>query len=254
MKKLVLLLKYLNCEPIRIALKSLEDVEIISSIPSKIIQDVYKLKPDIVMTPITVIKSMEKLNYKISNICISSKGPVRSVGIFYRDNMPIENIDTIYATKESSVSIRIVKYIFRRLLDRDLSIVPVDIDNHNLDKFINSKPTLLIGDLALKASLKYVEVVDIGEEWFKIFKIPLVYAVLVFREGCKDCKKIIESLGPILQRDGFMREVIKKSSHPLINEIPRDVLFGYFKHNIKYILDYDLLLKCLDFEFKILCT
>ncbi len=248
---IVQIFKYFNCEPFRIFFKDMKDVKIIETTPRDTLDIVKNIKPHICMIPITSICKICKYDYTVSNICIACRGPVRSVGIFYKEPINIEAIDKIYAIEESSVSIKIIDILFKRILNRSIDIENIKISKDNIEHVLNRRPTLLIGDMALEAYLKYYEIVDIGDVWYRIFKRPLIFSILIYRDY-SNVRKVVEDIETMLRHKYWIDDIECRSSHYLSKTLPKDLIYTYFSRNLIYILDIDDIYESIIFELKLL--
>lgn len=248
----IILPRYLNCEPIRIILKNIvSKLEFLNIEPSRTLDVLNYEKPEICMIPIAQLCEKILKNYEISEICIASRGPVRSVGIYYTHDIDLEDLDKIYSTKESATSIKILKHIFRIRFKKDIEIMRIDVNRSNLEDLINSKPIFLIGDLALEAYYKYKIILDVGEEWYELYNIPLIYAILIYRRDIEKVKSLIFLMKYLLEFSDKTK-IIREVDHYLMKVLPYDLVEEYLTKNIIYTLERDLMLKVLNFEKKII--
>ncbi|NPB00913.1 MAG: hypothetical protein GXO10_06015 [Crenarchaeota archaeon] len=248
----IILPRYLNCEPIRIILKNtVNNLKLLNIEPSKTLEVLNNERPEICMIPIAQLSNNVLKHYDISEICIASRGPVKSVGIYYIHDVDIEDIEQIYSTKESATSIKILKHIFRIRFKKNIKIKRIDINRENLDNIINSEPVFLIGDLALEAYYRHRIILDIGEEWHNLYNVPLIYAVLIYRRDLEKAKALTFLIKHILQHTD-KNKIIREIDHYLVKILPYDLIEEYLTRDITYIIERDTLYKILDFEKKIL--
>ncbi len=248
----IILPRYLNCEPIRIILKNtISNFKILDIEPSRTLEVLYEERPEICMIPVAQLSNEMLRDYEISDICIASRGPVKSVGVYYIHDVDIEDIYQIYSTKESATSIRILKHIFKMKFRRNIEVKHVDVNRSNLEKIIRRGPTFLIGDLALEAYYRYKIVIDIGEEWYELYNIPLIYAVLMYKRGVEKARSLIYLMKNILQNSNRSK-IIKDIDHYLANILPKDLIMEYLTKDITYVIERELMMKVIDFEKRIL--
>ncbi len=245
----IILPRYLNCEPIRITLRrSLSNIEILDIEPSKTLEEILVRKPELCMIPIPYISENILNQYSISEVCIASRGPVKSVGIYYKDSINPIDIDQIYSTEESATSIRILKHIFKTRYNKDIIIKRVKISRKNLDEIVRKIPTFLIGDLALEAYYKYRIILDVGEEWYKIYNIPLIYAVLTYKKDNKKALALTYSLENVLENPENIKKIIREIDNYLKRIIPLDLIQEYLTHNIVYVVELETLKEVIEIE------
>jgi chorismate dehydratase len=119
----------------------------------------------------------------IPNLSISSIGPVKSVKLFSR--FPLEKLDRlpIGLTVESETSVALLKIILKKFYRFSNEFVPLVIDD-GFSAAENTCPAILvIGDAALKWSLKISDLYqyDLGELWFSLTGLPFVFALWMIR-------------------------------------------------------------------------
>ncbi len=169
---------------------------------------------------------------------IACRGRLRSVRIFYREKVTLNEISTINVTRESVVSKKILKHLLSKYYLKRITFKEVDITLLNIDDMLKDRPTLLIGDLALIASTKYETVLDICELWNRIYNSPLVFAILLIR---KNLESEYSDLLPFLRsnlRSKIVKEfAVKFSSHWIKQYVSHDVLREYILDEIMYEID-----------------
>ncbi len=224
---------YVNSEPIRLALSNI--CEIIREVPSKILNIVESEDPDIVLTPITYVQELLNRNYLPSNIVIASGRVVRSVCILYNSNIPLTSVKEIYVTDESSVSVRVLRHI---LFKKNISarIVSTKITLENYSDIIKKGPILAIGDLALILRRKLVTILDVGREWYRLYKKPLIFSILLHKKNFKVIR-ILKRLTRLLSDIQYLASVAKSSNHYVKSILGEKILEVYFRSNIKYIVN-----------------
>lgn len=124
-----------------------------------------------------IVSSVEYLlnpeQYRIvQGISISSREKACSVLLFSRS--PIERIKSIYLTPASLTSRLLALYILKTYGSE-----PEVIADKN-----DAEALLLIGDEALreKRSVRWEYVYDLGEEWFRLYRLPFVFALFLVRK------------------------------------------------------------------------
>ncbi|GEM_PF-6936887 len=229
----IVLFKYLNSEPFRFLAKSLS-LKIIDTVPRDLLTVVDDENPDIVLAPVTYIQELESRDYKLSNIVIASKGPVKSVCVLAEDRR-INNFDIIYATRESVVSVKVLEHILKIRNVRP-KIVHINVTLENIKEVVKRGPLLAIGDIALIARKFYRPILDLAQEWYKLYSKPLVFAVVMYRSR-DHVSRIIRAFYTMLSSKKFLRNVAKLTSHWIVKYLRRDEIFQYFVGNLMYVLD-----------------
>ncbi|WP_448588522.1 menaquinone biosynthesis protein [Thermocrinis sp.] len=122
----------------------------------------------------------------VPDVSISSKEKVCSVLLF--SHKPIEGVKKIYLTPASLTS----KYLCFYLLEEIHQLKPIYTENRE-----EADALLLIGDEALstKRKGKYAYTYDLAQEWYKLHKLPFVFALfLVRKEMPEDLDRRIREL------------------------------------------------------------
>ena len=138
-----------------------------------------------------IVSSVEYLlrpdQYRIiPNISISSRERACSVAIF--STKPLVELKKVYLTPASLTS----KYLCFYVLEEIYKLNPIYTENkEEADAF------LLIGDEALsaKAQKLYPYIYDLAQEWFKVHKLPFVFALFLVRSDTPQyLDELIENL------------------------------------------------------------
>lgn len=167
---------YLNTLPLFFAWDC-SDVEIVEGTPAQLVELLRKgeLQAGIVSS---VEYLMHPESYRIvHNISISSKEKACSVMLFCKE--PIDKVKSLYLTPASLTSKMLTLYIIREVYKKDPQIIT------DKDK---AQAVLLIGDEALeeKSSNKWKYIYDLGYEWYKLHKLPFVFALFTVRKDAPE--------------------------------------------------------------------
>lgn len=227
-----------NCDPIFTSLD--QKWKILPAPPSWLTG--HLLRKDCLCAPIPTAdyaKHSDKL-YLLPNLAIVSKGDVGSVLLF--GSRPIEDMRDIALPADSSTSVALLKWIIsKRNLDPKYLDLSPDI-NMMLSKCDGA---LLIGDRALVAARENPELIrlDLGAEWTKITKLPMVFGVFAARkdspiEIIKSAQKdMVNQYKKFKSNQSFRDDVISKSSIKLGFEGER--ITEYFVDEVSNLLDND---------------
>lgn len=194
------LLSYINILPVTLglesgAIKGPGDLEMVSRHPSQLNQMISA--GELTVSPVSSIQWLDSLERYtvVPQLCIASKGPVRSVQLFSRvpiDELKDEEIGVTGASATSCMLLRIVK--------PNLVQVPIPITDFAPDQSLDAglcfperfRAVLLIGDLALRFaqdSNNFVDSLDLGSAWRDLTGLPTVYAIwLGLREAQSQSK------------------------------------------------------------------
>ncbi|MFN3976608.1 MAG: menaquinone biosynthesis protein [Aquificaceae bacterium] len=109
----------------------------------------------------------------VPGVSISSKERACSVLIF--SERPLEEVESIYLTPASLTSRLLALYILEKVYRKKPEVV------ENKGK---AQALLLIGDEAIKEKLanRWPHIYDLGEEWFKLHRLPFVFALFLVRK------------------------------------------------------------------------
>ncbi|MDW8294197.1 MAG: menaquinone biosynthesis protein [Aquificaceae bacterium] len=176
-----------------------------------------------------IVSSLEYLkhpeNYRlVRGLSISSTERACSVLIF--STKPLGEVNSVYLTPASLTSRALAIYLIRRVYKRE----PEWLEDRE-----RAEALMLIGDEALQERLKgeWQYVYDLGEEWFRLYGLPFVFALFLVR---KDAPKGLEF---------FIEEQCKKSKTSFFKDLKEGRLkvekYGLFlKEYFTSCLDYNL--------------
>lgn len=174
-----------------------------------------------------IVSSVEFLlhpeDYRVvPGVCVASREKACSVLLF--SSMPPEHIKTLYLTPASMTSRVLALHVLREVYCREPEISE---DRERADAL------MLIGDEALreKSSGRWQYVYDLGEEWFRLHRLPFVFALFLVRKEAP----------PWLDR--FIEEQCRRSKEDFYRDLKEGRVEGY---DCKDIRDYFTL--CLDYE------
>ncbi len=175
-----------------------------------------------------IVSSVEFLlrpeNYRVvPDISISSKEKACSVLIFSKK--PLEFVESLYLTPSSMTSKLLALYVVKEVYKNSPSIVQAKE---------NADALMLIGDEAVreKGSNNWKYVYDLGEEWFRLYGLPFVFALFLVR---RDAPEWLE---------GFIWEQCKRSKEEFFKDL-REGKLEVYSYGQEYLKDYFTL--CLDY-------
>lgn len=147
----------------------------------------------------------------LPDVSISSKARVCSVKLF--SQVPFEEVRRVKLSEASLTS----KYLLFYLFEKRLGFLPEESED--------AEAIMLIGDEALEVK-GFPYTYDLAEEWFKMHKLPFVFALFLVRKEAdpKEIKKLYES--------------VKKSLEVFYKDLKRSRLSedSYFTECIDYSL------------------
>lgn len=156
-------------------------IEFVTAVPSELNR--MLANAEVVAGPISAFSYAEHADqyYAMSNLSVSSRGPVGSIFLFSK--RPMDDLDgkTVALPTTSASSANLLKI----LLERYCGVKPHYITRppHLRDMMQEAEATLLIGDDALYWSLQehFYSVYDLGAEWFRRTGHSMTFAVWAVR-------------------------------------------------------------------------
>jgi len=214
---------YTNAYPIVECLKQ-HKIDYLADVPSKIINLLDSGQVDVALVPSANLITREDLLPLLTVPGIASKNKVASVLLFC--SKPLKEVKSIYADTDSQTSVQLCKLLARYSWKIDFSWA----------KDINSaEAVLLIGDKAmLEDKSSYIEVLDLGEQWFNYSGLSFVWALWVTKQKEK-VNEIENELSKIVKID---KKIMDSAMDRAVNDgkFSRDELEKYYRYNIKFNL------------------
>ncbi|MEZ0360514.1 MAG: menaquinone biosynthesis protein [Hydrogenobacter sp.] len=148
-------------------------LELVSGHPSNLVRMLRKgsIHAGIVSSAEYLI-NMDLYTY-VPNVSISSRERVCSVLFFSK--VPIDKVKKVYLTPNSVTS----RYLSVYILEEVYRLKPIYTEDRK-----EADCLLLIGDEALfeKKAGRYIYIYDLAEEWYRIHKLPFVFALFTVRK------------------------------------------------------------------------
>lgn len=162
----------------------------------------------------------------VPGVCISSKEKACSVLILSKK--PMKSISSLYLTPASMTSKVLAKYVAKRVYKNNPKIVE---DRSSADAL------MLIGDEAIRerVSDKWQYVYDLGEEWFKLHKLPFVFALFLVRSDAPHWLDNFIAESSKVSREEFYRDLRKGTVK--LEGYDYQTLRDYFTLCLNYELD-----------------
>ncbi len=222
---------YLNSLPFLYGINSsrfLKDINLIRELPFECSNSFANGYADIALVPVGSLPMLT--NYKvISDYCIGSDGPVRTVLLL--SNTELHKIKTIHLDFHSQTSVKLVKILaeyFWKISPKYINTsINNYIDNHHFESAV------MIGDKTFELVHQYNYAYDLAEEWKKYTGLPFVFACWVGRENIST--EIVDALNSSfrfgidnldLVADQYKEQIILTKSE----------ILNYYNENIKYNL------------------
>lgn len=162
---------YKNTIPFGI--EKIDDTDVLRTVPAELNRLIYQDEVDV-----GIISSAEYIDHYFKyfifpDMSISSKNKAMSVLVL--SNKPLEEIDTVYLTKESKTSVFLTKVIFEKFL----GLKPT---YRHFNSIKNKDAVLVIGDKALKSKEGFRYSYDLGEIWYQKTSLPFTFALWCVRK------------------------------------------------------------------------
>jgi chorismate dehydratase len=175
----------------------------------------------------------------LPDLSISSDGAVASVLLFSR--IPIEalNGETILLSAESATSVNLLKILMTQRYNCCCRYAVTSLPLS--EALADSSALLLIGDMALRASLmdSGLYIYDLGTLWRDWTGLPFVFALWLCRSNVADSPELKELACKLTQArillPIYFSEIAEKA--PEADWMGRDRLLKYWRDNINYDLD-----------------
>jgi chorismate dehydratase len=171
---------YLNTKPLVHGLaEGSPNIELGFDLPSRLADGLAAGRWDVALIP-SVEYFAEPLYRVVSDACIACRGPVMSVKLYFR--VPPNQVRTLALDEGSRTSVALGRILLNQRfgLNPDTVALPIGEGLHST----TADAVLLIGDRAIHSpSGNFVEIWDLGDEWFDQTGLPFVFAMWVARPG-----------------------------------------------------------------------
>jgi chorismate dehydratase len=222
---------YLNSKPLIEGLTELApSASLILDVPSRLADSLADGTLDAGLIP--SIEAFGDANYEIvSDACVATRGPVRSVKLFFR--VPPGEVRTLALDEGSRTSV----VLSRIMLAERYGVFP-NLRTLSLDQQVSgveSDAILLIGDRAMRPpSESFVTTWDLGQEWLDWTGLPFVFAMWVARRDALPGP--ISSLLAAARDLGVSRlDEIARREAPALG-ISNDDALSYLRDNLHFRL------------------
>ncbi len=221
---------YLNTKPFLYGLFQSpihEQLEIQLDIPSECARKLIAREVDFGLVPVVAIAKIPN-PIILSNFCIGSDGPVRTVMIY--SDVPMSEVKRLYLDFHSNTSVQLTQILLKEYWH--LSPELLSSQEGYITDIQGDTAGLVIGDRAFDLAEKYAYQYDLSDIWKKLTGLPFVFAAWVSRKPLS--KVFVQQFNEALQ-NGL------DSIPQLISLMPSPTtdfdLKTYFEHQIQYDLD-----------------
>jgi chorismate dehydratase len=222
---------YLNTVPLIAALPELlPTAEFSLDHPSRLADDLAAGRLDVALAP--CIEAARHPDWTIlSTACISCRGPVLSVKLFFRTEASAVRTLALDEGSRTSVALAQILLAQRCGVRPKLRTLPLGVDPSQCD----ADAVLVIGDRAIRSTRGVFRAEwDLGREWCESTGLPFVFAVWAARPGVPGW-----AVEPALDaaRDQGRRDLerIADQQSAAMN-LPRDVVIQYLRDHLNFVL------------------
>lgn len=198
--------------------------------PADCARKVTEGEADIGLVPVAIIPPAPGLTV-ISDYCIGTKGPVRTVLLL--SNNPVNTLDTIYLDHRSRTSVALTRLLAHKFWKcsfkyRDTS------ENFTFTGIGDNEGVVLIGDQCYEMEPAFRYKTDLAVEWNKYTDMPFVFACWVSNKSFSG--QFISKFNKALEYgvNNIDKVVDYYGSQ---GSMPPEVLDDYLKNNIDYLFD-----------------
>ncbi len=222
---------YLNSKPLIYCLdRDAPDLEVIEDLPSRLADRLAAGQLDVALIP--SIESFRHPGYTVvSDACIASDGPVRSVKLYGR--VPPERIRSLALDEGSRTSAALAQILLKEHYGLEPRLVRLPIGTPVEESLADA--AMLIGDRGMHPPQGPFEFIwDLGQQWRTWTGLPFVFAMWIARPGA-DLPRLDELL--TAARDaGLARldEVARR--HALAARLPECECLAYLRDHLEFRL------------------
>ena len=242
---------YLNADPLAAALREPDAALLVGDAvqpsalsPSRLIGSLLADDVDAALVSTAAVLPEPELRI-LPDMCVSSRGPVRSITLYTRK--PMAEVRTVALDASSRSGHALTQVLLAEYWEKHPRYVTLPPDLPAMLE--QADAALLIGNPALLANHALRngawpglvrEAHDLGEVWDQMTGLPFVYAVWAARERSLDgSPKDLERLTRLLLRSksgGLRRRSTRASRGAADLGLPFDVTLEYLTHSIRYDL------------------
>lgn len=224
---------YLNTSPLVWGLRhgpQKDAAELSFAIPSECARRVVAAEADLGIVP--VVEMQRHALQPVSSLCIACRGAVRSILLFSRKPWP--EVETLAADIGSRTSVELARIVLRE----QYGAAPrVHAMQPRLDAMLAAADAaLLIGDaaLAVEPERTGLDWLDLGQAWFDLTGLPMVFAVWAGRP-----EAVSGGLEAVLEESfsyglASMEDII--TSEACSRGFARELVARYFERHVTYRL------------------
>jgi chorismate dehydratase len=220
---------YLNTKPFIYGLYRsglAEHFDLSLDIPSVCARKLLNGEADLALTPVAIIPELDNAHL-LSDFCIGSDGPVRTVCIY--SDCPIEAVKSLYLDFHSRTSVALARILCQHYWKVSPEFLPA---TEGYEARIGGEVAgLVIGDRAFAQAGKFAYEYDLAEAWTAWKGLPFVFAAWVSNKPLPAAW--LEQFNDALAFGlGHIDELTR-----IMPTLPGIDLEAYYRENISYALD-----------------
>ena len=225
---------FLNARPLIEGLEGEPGVNLITDVPSRLLQTLILGRADVALCPVIDFHLSPEELCIVPVGAIGSDGPTLTVRVFSRT--PMEGVRHVHVDGDSHTSVALLQMVFAELFGRDPEICA--LESSDINGSDDAPDTvLLIGDKVVRDepdSSRYPHQLDLGEAWKELTGLPFVFACWMVRAG-RDLGDLPEILA---RRREINRHHIKDivAAHGASSGWPEDLATRYLGEILRYEL------------------
>ncbi len=228
------IVSYTNVAPLHFGLEPWAGIEFVRGVPSELNRQLLTKEIDL-----TLISSIEFIRHSkelraLPDFSIASLGKVFSVMLFSKKPWHDLANTTIAITTQSATSVELLRVLLK---EKGINVELVPLEASLQEMLKEHSAALLIGDNALiEATNNHKHYIyDLGEEWYKLTKLPFTFAVWASHRDNKPSEKLVEKLRQArIYGLGNLAKVAEQESRKL--NLDRTIIQKYLA-NFRYYLD-----------------
>jgi len=223
---------YLNTKPFLYGIEHsdlINELELSLDIPSRCSERLLNQEVDIGLVPVTIIPFIDDVEI-ISDYCIGSTGPVKTVCLF--SHCPLEDIETVLLDYHSNTSVELLRILLRDYWKMSPRLLRGEAGFE--EKIGGTTAGLIIGDRVIPWRKRFTYEYDLGQAWHEHTSLPFVFAAWVTRSHLE---------GPFIDRFNEAIEFGVKQIQKTVDEFSERYeehgfdVSKYFEENISYAFD-----------------
>lgn len=185
---------------------------------------------DIGLIPVGALPGLKE-HYIISDYCIGANGKVRTVMLL--SNCAFEDIKTINLDYRSRSSVNLTKVLAQYKWKKEFNWVNTS-EKFDFEKHGENEGTVLIGDQCFESENKFINKIDLAEEWKDFTGLPFVFACWVSNKPLS--KEFLASFNDALSFG--VNNIDKAAAYFAFKSvISESELKIYLKENIDFVLE-----------------